>query len=503
MAADTISPPRSPCASVRSGSDNPGEEVDEFNKGIVDFIASRQATRPGVVRAVRAGRVLQNFGRVLRNIDIDAEQLYQMGSQSESIQEFWSHSWHASATWKVWLLLMLKRGKAASLVGTAVALAIAVLSYMEWLPAWYRPAMYKSPEVQELKASPWCLCGGLLAFFLTLLYWPSSDQVFLDRACIHQADQDLKTEGVVNIAAFLEKSKSLVVVWDRLYMSRAWCVFELAAFLSRHKNSKPIPVVVKPLGLAPLTFVMTAGISLLMAYEISLPSDGLLLYGKLVCLVLWAITFNWVFRRCLENVLTVEEQCRTFSWAAVQSHCCSVNHVEKGVAIPCDKELLSSCISRWFGSIEAFEGFVSTDVRDICVEQLLRIPMGYWWSVTFNAFVFWGHFDIAVSRAHAGDAAFAVGMLCSGVAWTFWITPVQYIALARMAMWQAKSRERWLLRGIVVNLGGIFSCFMPFVLQQGSYIFFMPNSLLAHAVFMLVSLFWALVLFYVLARSSF
>ena len=38
--------------------------------------------------------------------------LYGLSEENTRIQEFWSHSWRASNFWKVWLLLMLKNGKA-------------------------------------------------------------------------------------------------------------------------------------------------------------------------------------------------------------------------------------------------------------------------------------------------------------------------------------------------------------------------------------------------------
>ena len=112
--------------------------------------------------------------------------------------------------------------------------------------------------------------------------------------------------------------------------SRAWCVFELAAFLSSHRNVKPIPVVVKPLELAPLTCWMIVAISASMLYEICLPSDGLLLYGKVAALAFWAVAFNFIFRRLLKDIVTVEDECRNFSWDTVQANCCSIGHVAHG-----------------------------------------------------------------------------------------------------------------------------------------------------------------------------
>ena len=47
----------------------------------------------------------------------------------------------------------------------------------------------------RFRYSPWALLTGLLASFVTLIFWQSSHQVFLDRACIHQENAKLKVCG--------------------------------------------------------------------------------------------------------------------------------------------------------------------------------------------------------------------------------------------------------------------------------------------------------------------
>ena len=39
-----------------------------------------------------------------------------------------------------------------------------------------------------------------------------------------------KTQGINAIGGILNKSRTLLVAWDRTYFSRLWCSFELAAF---------------------------------------------------------------------------------------------------------------------------------------------------------------------------------------------------------------------------------------------------------------------------------
>ena len=46
--------------------------------------------------------------------------------------------WRSGKFWKIWLLLMLKNGLAACLVGTLVAFIATVLSFMDYLPGIYK-----------------------------------------------------------------------------------------------------------------------------------------------------------------------------------------------------------------------------------------------------------------------------------------------------------------------------------------------------------------------------
>ena len=43
--------------------------------------------------------------------------------------------------------------------------------------------------------------------------------VFLDRACVMQSDEALKAEAVVSMGGILKSSKSMLVLWDRTYVT--------------------------------------------------------------------------------------------------------------------------------------------------------------------------------------------------------------------------------------------------------------------------------------------
>ena len=81
-------------------------------------------------------------------------------------------------------------------------------------------------------------------------------------------------EGVLNIAAIIKQSRALIVLWDRTYATRAWCSFELAAFLKSHQEGHG-RLVIKPAIVAPFTVVSIVSWSCILGCETVLPTRGL------------------------------------------------------------------------------------------------------------------------------------------------------------------------------------------------------------------------------------
>ena len=71
--------------------------------------------------------------------------------------------------------------------------------------------------------------------------------------------------------------------------------------------------------------------------------------------------FRWIDECC--------SQLQNFSMEKAHSHCCKSNHVnEEGSQIMCDRKIISECICLWFGSEEAFESCVRSDVATVLIE---------------------------------------------------------------------------------------------------------------------------------------
>ena len=60
---------------------------------------------------------------------------------------------------------------------------------------------------------------------------------------INQAEEE-KEVGIYAIGGFLAVSEELMILWDRPYFSRLWCIFELAAFRKCNPQGK---ITLKPL----------------------------------------------------------------------------------------------------------------------------------------------------------------------------------------------------------------------------------------------------------------
>ena len=217
-------PNTEPCASVKAGplqpepSDQQGLEDDEIQTQIdllKDFLQRLEVTRPEGIRVTQARHALWCFGRALRE-GHNGRDRYQQSEVRRHIAQFWSHSWRGNNTMsKILLLLVVYNGLPAILVGSAAFVSVRICMQPEF----------------ELRPMPntlaWSTLAGIVLSSLTFLTWPSRRRVFLDRICIHQKDERLKAEGMLNLAALLKHSQSMLVCWDPSYVRRMWCTVEL------------------------------------------------------------------------------------------------------------------------------------------------------------------------------------------------------------------------------------------------------------------------------------
>ena len=215
---------------------------------------------------------------------------------------------------------------------------------------------------------------------MAMLFWRPQDRVFLDKKCIHEKDLTLKTQAIFSLAGLLKKSDLMLILWDPTWTERMWCLFELAAFLkSRKAQTTKQELIIRPVLLGPVSiamFITSSVVMLPLTFLGGAVSGGIMTYAPLVSLIfLGGLVTIYMFvgtlRRYFHDLETMKQQLKVISFDRAQSTCCEQNHVnESGNPYLCDRLLVKKCINVWFGSQEAFEETVRSEVLDIVSRDL-------------------------------------------------------------------------------------------------------------------------------------
>eukprot|EP00928_Gymnodinium_smaydae_P044007 TRINITY_DN29389_c2_g5_i1.p1 TRINITY_DN29389_c2_g5~~TRINITY_DN29389_c2_g5_i1.p1 ORF type:complete len:545 (+),score=48.54 TRINITY_DN29389_c2_g5_i1:81-1637(+) len=203
-----------------------------------------------LARGAEFVRVRPDFTQAMT--DEEAERLYATSIVVESLSSFLSHSWHASSRAKAAALLMHYNGQPALCVAVMVSVLMAVADQLGALPV-FHPAMDSTylqlfvPGVPSVvRSRSWSFLGYIFAYYVTLAWWQcwvhwlgfSQQTVFFDRLCIHQGNPQRKAAGVRGLGTFLSYSKEMLIMWDKTYFQRLWCMYELAIFLASKETEK-------------------------------------------------------------------------------------------------------------------------------------------------------------------------------------------------------------------------------------------------------------------------
>ncbi|CAK9042119.1 CCHC-type domain-containing protein [Durusdinium trenchii] len=380
------------------------ENDEETPKDIVvdwmaDWICKMEVIRPELLRAVPVACAL----RGLRRPTAKAKDLYRSSVQTVRIDEFWSHSWQRKSWKKISSLLFLKRGLPAGVMGTLAALIGAAVSSYGLLP----------PSVPFGTISLWNTIFGFLGFFLTLFTWPGRERIFLDACCIHQSHARSKAEGIRSMSGILKRSQKMLVLWDKTYAERLWCMFELAAFVKSRGAGGMAKghLAIRPTLLGPCVLAIVLSLSSFFIILVCVFSYGWdhmeLLGGVSLAVLILSYPAAAVFRGYFHSVHVLQEQLQDFRLSNTKCYCCTVKHVtEKGVPLPlCDREILTKSIGIWFGSGLNFEQDARSVVLECLTEQLGHNYFPYWLWLVATSPILWIFLDITVkSQSRPGGA---------------------------------------------------------------------------------------------------
>lgn len=373
-------------------------------KHLAEFIIRMTAIRPEIQRSTSAFFVLWGLGHVLRDSGVSGKSFYHLSRVAEALDEFWSHSWQEHAWRKVAALLVLKNGPAAAVLGTLAALIAAVLKSAGFLPGYEKPSIDHVGHHHHYEFSLWALGAGVLTACLTLVFWRSQSSVFLDKVCINQADEHMKAEGILSIGGFLRSSKSLLVLWDPTYVQRLWCIFEYAAFVKSHEDQNKLLLKIRPTFLGPCTLAIAFGSMVVMITELVIHTffdyRGLLAFAGVGVVGFFFGTA--AFQNYYDSVRQLHGQLTNFKLDEAKCTCCEIGHEDEEEP-QCDRQVVTECVHRWFGSVESFEKVVRTTVSDGLTSQLGQYSFPYRWLLGATMPILWAQLDMVAARFKAGD----------------------------------------------------------------------------------------------------
>ncbi|CAK9051530.1 Uncharacterized protein SCF082_LOCUS29093 [Durusdinium trenchii] len=404
-------------------------ERPERLDNLVDLVAQMELMRPEALRVTLAVQALQGCGRVFRpRLQQDP---FEKSFVSEKVSCFWSHSWHGGQYKKVATLLTLYNGLPAILCGLLAALVMMVLFTFGSLPGFQR--VPDSPSDH----SAWSLGMGFLVTAIAFVFWRPQQHVFLDRICITESDPELKAEQILSLAGMLKRSREMLVLWDSSWSDRLWCLFELSAFLKSKADSEHSRLLVTPTFMGPCVVATFIGnlvaVVPMTFFPLSVSDDTAdLIPMVFVCVfgAVGALCCAHAFRSYFQSVDDLKEKLQSVSLEKTRSFCCEVNHEGD---LMCDREIVQDCITTWFGSQEAFEDSVRSEVLQTLVFELEWSVFTRPWRIAVSIPFLWASMDLAASDAKTQQWLVAINWLLSGL--TIWLLacPLNIENLANLA----------------------------------------------------------------------
>lgn len=369
----------------------------------------------GVARGMSLRKSLEGFGRLWRYnpatwTDEDRMSLYNMSTRVTHFQTFVSHTWRSPGRWKI-LSLSLQCGWHYGFVSWLVAAMLCTaLCLADVLPM---PLIYRANVMGFVDVCPmgfWIMTCSCLAMGLGLMSTPlwtdrcgrSTDTCFIDVASIHQVDKTLMERGVFGIAGFLSISSEMRILWSAPYLSRLWCVFELAAYKKVNPDGR---ITFRPL------FIEQAVLALMLcSYVFSFLClfAQSIFYGNVIVLLL-IFTVAWPVAICVLRLNFRQKhqllsQLDNFDLDTVK---CSQHF---------DRDFIHAAIEKWYGSKQTFVDFVRQDLKYELEKSLsrTRLPNQYLLLLLTPVLSLSAEFFLAAWKGGAPSDAllsFAVGIL--------------------------------------------------------------------------------------------
>jgi len=291
--------------------------------------------------------------------------MWDRSRQMESFDLFLSHTWRTRGLWK-FLALTLQCGWQRLLLSWFLALILAeTLAFFDILPFHMNFTAVFEGDSYVFPFGAWGLFLANLAPVVTAIVAPGgAKDCFLDIVSINQVDEDLMERGIYGLGGCLAVSKELRILWSKPYLSRLWCVFEIAAYRFINPNGQ--------ITLAPLFFETGVAMLWLGQYIIMIIYIQLLMVSPTLprFMAPAAIAPFVVMVHILRRNLSAKQEL----FASLDNF-----DVDKAdCAKEFDREFVLQAIERWYGSREAFTDYVRGPLRkELLAKANSGLPLQY------------------------------------------------------------------------------------------------------------------------------
>ncbi|CAE7359424.1 unnamed protein product [Symbiodinium sp. CCMP2456] len=323
-----------------------------------------------ILRGVSVKDTLRGFGRLWRRSPMDLSEelraaMWDRSRQMESFDLFLSHTWRTGGLWK-FLALTLQCGWQRLLLSWLIAMILVeTLTFFDVLPFHMNFTAVFEGDSYVFPFGAWGLFLANLAPVVMAIAAPGgAKDCFLDIVSINQVDEELMERGIYGLGGCLAVSKELRILWSKPYLSRLWCVFEIAAYRFINPNGK--------ITLAPLFF--ETGIAMLwlgqcaimIIYIQLLMVDAALPRFMTIPAIAPFVIMVHVLRR---NLLAKQELFASLDNFDVDKAECAKEF---------DREFVLQAIENWYGSREAFTDYVRGPLRkELLAKANSGLPLQY------------------------------------------------------------------------------------------------------------------------------
>eukprot|EP00929_Paragymnodinium_shiwhaense_P098098 TRINITY_DN59631_c0_g1_i1.p1 TRINITY_DN59631_c0_g1~~TRINITY_DN59631_c0_g1_i1.p1 ORF type:complete len:629 (+),score=32.75 TRINITY_DN59631_c0_g1_i1:131-2017(+) len=282
---------------------------------------------------------------------------YLLSQPTQEIDDFISHDWRTSRRVKFVTLAYIYNSTAALVGSTCVAGVLALVR----LTLQQLGYLTRTPEeglvLPDLASF---VLVGPVAFLLLFFHWHGirarlgrKTLLFVDKLCIAQHDDNLKSQGIMGLAAFLKCSRRIVVLWSPTYFSRLWCTYELATWFRYERQVSS--VLFAPVGIPPLllTLFLLVALGCVSSYINALYNTPVwsVSVPVLTMLACWVIAAD-VLQGLVEHIAGLQHELQRFSIQSTRCFCCSNVHrcPDTGNKLPCDREMVYWMLKQWTGN---------------------------------------------------------------------------------------------------------------------------------------------------------